>query len=322
MPKYRHSLPQLGDKLFLTDGGLETTLVFHDGIELPCFAAFPLLNRQVGRERLRDYYVQYASMALAGKAGFILESVTWRANRDWGRKLGYSPAALAAANRSAIDLLVDLRSELETAESPMVISGNIGPRGDGYRPDARMTADQAADYHSEQIAVLAATEADFASAFTLNYPEEAIGVAAAASAVGVPVVISFTVETDGRLPTGHTLRQAIEMVDASTGNAPVYFMANCAHPTHLEQAWAAGEAWTRRIRGLRANASALSHAELDAATELDAGNPHEFARQYRDIRAKLPQITILGGCCGTDHRHVEAVAHSCLDRGQPVAAAA
>jgi S-methylmethionine-dependent homocysteine/selenocysteine methylase len=208
-------------------------------------------------------------------------------------------------------MLVELRADLETAQSPMVISGNVGPRGDGYRPDERMTAEEAAEYHSAQIAVFKDSEADMVSAFTLTYADEAIGIVQAAQKVGMPVVISFTAETDGRLPIGQTLREAVEMVDAATGNAPAYFMINCAHPIHLEGALTAGEAWTRRIRGLRANSSTRSHAELDEATELDEGNPHELGRRYRELRQKLPQITILGGCCGTDHRHVEAIADAC-----------
>ena len=315
MAKYRHALPQLSNRMFLTDGGLETTLIFHDKIDLPCFASFVLLESDDGRRRLRDYYLRYASMAVAKGVGFVLESVTWRANRDWGRQLGYSPDQLAEANRRAIDLLVDVRAELETASSPMVISGNIGPRGDGYRPDKRMRAEEAADYHRDQIATLANTDADIVSAFTMNYPEEAIGIAQAATDAGVPVAISFTAETDGRLPTGHTLREAIEVVDESTGGAPAYFMINCAHPVHLESAWAAGEAWTRRVRGLRANSSRRSHAELDEASEIDEGNPRELGRQYREIRTMLPQVTILGGCCGTDHRHVEAIAEECIGGG-------
>ena len=312
MAKYRHALPQLGGGIFLSDGGLETTLVFHDGIELPCFAAFALMDSKEGRARLRSYYQLYASMARAHAAGFVFETPTWRANRDWGAKLGYSEAALADVNRRSVELMVELRAEYETSRSKMVISGNIGPRGDGYSPDRRMSAAEAEIYHSAQIAAFRKTEADMVAAFTINYVEEAIGIANAAKTAGMPVAISFTAETDGRLPTGQSLQEAVEQVDAETGRAPAYFMINCAHPTHLEGALNGGGAWLQRIRGLRANASRRSHAELDNSTDLDAGNPAELGMQYRELRKRLPQLTVLGGCCGTDHRHIEAICQSCV----------
>src|SRR5436189_1651192 len=135
---------------------------------------------------------------------------------------------------------------------------------------------------------------------TINYTEEAVGVARAAEAHGLPSVISFTVETDGRLPTGQPLAEAIDQVDSATGGAPAYFMVNCAHPTHFE-AELAGGAWRERIRGIRANASKLSHAELDEADGLDAGDPAELADDHARLNALLPNLNVLGGCCGTDH---------------------
>jgi S-methylmethionine-dependent homocysteine/selenocysteine methylase len=311
MSKYRAALPQLADTLFLTDGGLETTLVFHDGIDLPCFAAFDLMKSEAGAARLRDYFVQYATTAREAGLGFVFESATWRASPDWGAKLGHTPAALADLNRRAVAQLAELRERLETAASPMVISGNIGPRGDGYVPGRTMSADAAEGYHAWQVGIFCDSEADMVSAFTINYVEEAIGIARAARAASMPVVISFTLETDGRLPTGETLREAIEEVDAETESAPAYFMINCAHPTHFEAVLQAGQPWVERIRGLRANASRRSHAELDQAKDLDAGDPSELATQYRDLRRRFPQLAVLGGCCGTDHRHLDAICRSC-----------
>jgi homocysteine S-methyltransferase len=311
MPKYRHGLPQLSGGLFLTDGGLETTLIFLDGIELPHFASFTLLDSPEGVGRLRDYYRRYARLALAAELGFVLEGASWRANRDWGAKLGYSPAALADVNRRSIALMTELRDELETPTSPMVISGNIGPRGDGYDPGRKMSTAAAEAYHKEQIGTFAETEADMVAAFTMNYVEEAIGIARAAAAADIPAAISFTLETDGRLPTGQSLKDAIEEVDAATDSAPAYFMINCAHPTHFAAVLASGEPWVKRIRGIRANASRRSHAELDAATDLDAGDPAELGREYRELLGTLPGISVVGGCCGTDHRHVGAICHAC-----------
>jgi homocysteine S-methyltransferase len=311
MAKYRNHLPQLSDKLFLTDGGMETTLIFHEGVNLPYFASFDLLNSAEGQTHVTRYYKRYLAIARKAGLGFILETPTWRANPDWAAKLGYAKAALADINRAAVALMADLRDDFETLGCPIVISGNIGPRGDGYSPDRIMSADEAEAYHAEQIAVFRDSEADMVSAFTLNYVGEAVGIARAAKAAGVPSVISFTVETNGRLPTGQTLHDAIEEVDAETGNAPAYYMLNCAHPTHFADALKTGARWVQRLRGIRANASKRSHAELDAAPDLDAGNPAELGEQYAALRRKLRHVNVLGGCCGTDHRHVEQICFAC-----------
>jgi S-methylmethionine-dependent homocysteine/selenocysteine methylase len=311
MPKYRKSLPLLSDRMFLTDGGLETTLIFHEGLELPFFAAFDLLKSDEGVRRLKRYYARHAAIAEAHGVGFILESPTWRANADWGVKLGYSAGALDEVNRRAIDLMVDLREGCESPRSPMVISGCVGPRGDGYDAGRITSASEAEAYHAAQIGTFAGTEADLVTAITMTNVEEATGVTRAAVRAGMPVAISFTLETDGRLPTGETLKGAIAAVDDATGGAPLYYMINCAHPAHFTDVLAGGEPWLKRLRGLRANASKRSHAELDAAPDLDAGDPAELAEDYRRLLALVPHLTILGGCCGTDHRHVEAIGAAC-----------
>jgi len=312
MPKYRDNLPQLGGGLFLTDSGLETTLIFKDGIELNQFASFELIKTENGRRRLLDYFRQHAQTAVDAGMGFVLESATWRSNADWGAKMGYSPDQLDTINRQSIDLMAQVRDEMETADSPMPISGNIGPLGDGYVA-GKMSADDAERLHTPQVRSFAKTQADLVSAFTMTSTDEAIGVTRAAVKAGMPVVIAFTVETDGRLPSGQTLKQAIETVDAATGAAPAYYMINCAHPTHFEQALAKGEAWVDRVRGIRANASVRSHAELDAAPDLDDGNPVELGHQYRALRNSFRHFNVLGGCCGTDHRHVEQICFACID---------
>jgi S-methylmethionine-dependent homocysteine/selenocysteine methylase len=313
MSKYRNKLPQLSDRLFLTDGGLETTLIFHEGLELPFFASFDLLKNEAGIAQLRAYYERYIALAKKAGVGFVLEGATWRANPDWAAKLGYSREDLADANRRAVALMADLRRQHETKETPMVISGNIGPRGDGYRVESAMTAKEAQDYHGEQIRVFRGTEADMVSAFTINYVEEALGIVQASKAAEMPVVISFTVETDGKLPTGQTLKDAIEQVDRETAKAPAYYMINCAHPAHFQDALRKGEGWLARVRGIRANASMRSHSELDAAPDLDIGDPVDLGRRYRDLRRQMPQVNVLGGCCGTDHRHVEQIALACVE---------
>jgi homocysteine S-methyltransferase len=312
MSKYRRNLPQLGDAIFLTDSGLETILYFRDAIDLPEFTAFPLMDTIDGRARITDYMERHIAIAVDNGLGFILETPTWRASRDWGAKLGYDTNRLAKANRDSVEFMAALRDRHETETSKMPISGNIGPRGDGYNPAQLQSSDEAEAYHSEQIASFAEAGADLVTTLTMTHAGEAVGIARAARAADMPSVISFTTETDGRLPTGQSLGEAIEEVDALTGAAPAYYMVNCAHPTHFGDALQDGAGWTKRIRGLRANASTRSHAELDAATELDDGNPAELGAQYRALRDRLPHVTILGGCCGTDQRHVEQICSACL----------
>jgi homocysteine S-methyltransferase len=312
MSKYRRHLPQLKDRLFMTDGGLETTLVFHQGIDLAYFAAFDLLKDESGIERLRNYFVRYAQIARSHELGLILEAPTWRASSDWGAKLGYDALTLADANRKAIGLLLEIRAEFESQTTKVVISGNLGPRGDGYRPGARMSIDEAQAYHTPQLETFAGTDADMAAAFTMNYIEEAVGITRAAKVLQLPVAISFTLETDGRLPSGDTLAAAIETTDALTSGYPAYYMINCAHPSHFEAVLAGGGRWRERVRGLRANASRRSHAELDESTDLDAGNPEKLGGEYRVLRRHLTRLTVVGGCCGTDDRHVGAICQALL----------
>ena len=312
MAQFRKSLPQLRGDFFLTDGGIETTLIFLEGLELPHFAAFDLLKSASGEAALQKYFRTYAELAQRYGTGLVLESATWRASADWGAKLGYGAKDMADANRRAIRLLEDIRHQSKV--KPAVISGCVGPRGDGYTPSSTMSAQEAEVYHRAQIMTFEDTAADMVTAITMNYAEEAIGVARAAEGSGMPVAISFTVETDGRLPTGQTLKSAIEQVDSATSGYPCYYMINCAHPTHFEAVLAEGQAWTKRIRGLRANASRKSHAELNESPELDIGDPVELGVQHAQLKKRLPQLNVMGGCCGTDHRHVEQIATACLGR--------
>jgi S-methylmethionine-dependent homocysteine/selenocysteine methylase len=307
MARYRERLPQLDGGLFLTDGGIETTLIFNEGFELPYFAAFNLLKHGAGQAALRKYFRTYAAIAHKYSVGLVLESATWRASTDWAEKLGYSTDELATANRQAIIMLHEIREEFDSERTPVVISGCIGPRGDGYNPASFMSEAEAENYHRFQAEIFADAGADMITAITMTYPEEAIGIVRAGQAAGMPVVISFTVETDGRLPNGQSLRDAIAQVDSATGHAPIYYMINCAHPSHFDHLLVGADPWRSRIRGLRANASAKSHKELDEATSLDAGDPVDLADCYRVIKTALEQLNVVGGCCGTDHRHIELI---------------
>jgi homocysteine S-methyltransferase len=301
---YRERLPQLDGGLFITDGGIETTLIFHHGLKLPAFAAFDLLKDECGAEELRRYYAPYAELARDHGVGLVLESPTWRANPDWAAEIGYSLDELAAFNRKAIVLMEELRDEYASGQ-PIVISGCVGPT-------TMLTSDEAERYHSTQIATFADTAADMVTAITMTYAEEAIGLTRAAVEHGLPVAISFTLETDGRLPSGQALGGAIQQVDDETDAGPAYFMINCAHPTHFANALDAATPWVARIGGLRTNASTKSHAELDEATELDEGDPADLGARHAALKERLPNVNVLGGCCGTDHRHVSSICSSWL----------
>jgi S-methylmethionine-dependent homocysteine/selenocysteine methylase len=301
-------LPSLdSDRLFAADGGLETTMIFDEGIELPCFAAFLLLHDEAGIEALRRYYRAYIAIARRHGLGFVIDTPTWRASRDWGAQLGYSPEELAAVNRRALGLAEEIREEEQGPRTPIGVCGTIGPRGDAYEAAAEMDAEEAERYHSEQIGTFAEAGAEMVSAYTLPYSAEAVGIVRAAEAAGIPVTISFTVETDGRLPSGQPLAEAIEAVDEQTAGACRYFMVNCAHPTHFAAAVEAGGAWIDRLGGIRCNASRRSHAELDEAEELDRGDARELGALYRELKPHLPAVRVLGGCCGTGTPHIAAI---------------
>lgn len=306
-------LPQLDGGLFLTDGGLETTLIFHEGVELPHFAAFLLLRTEAGWATLKRYYERYLEIARQDRLGFVLESPTWRASADWAERLSIGREELAALNRASIGLMHELRDAYRGQTGPLVVSGCVGPRGDGYDPGQAMSAEAAQAYHAEQIAAFVEAGADMVTAITMTNTPEAVGVARAAQAAGIPVAISFTLETDGRLPTGQPLGEAITGVDAATGSAPAYYMINCAHPSHFSEALDADAPWRSRIRGLRANASRRSHQELNDAPDLDDGDPTELGAEHAALLRRHPQIRVLGGCCGTDHRHVANMSRACLE---------
>ena len=299
---------------YLTDGGLETSLIFNEGMDLPAFAAFPLLEDEKGRRILRDYFGRFLQIAKENDTGFVLDTPTWRASQGWAVETGYDTEAIDRINAGAVTFAREVASDWEAGGTPVVINGVIGPRGDGYVPGDGMAADEAKSYHSRQIVNLAMAGVDMVSAVTMNYVEEAIGIASAAKAAEIPVVISFTVETDGNLPSGQSVREAIMQVDSATNAAPIYYMINCAHPDHYSAILNDSD-WTKRLGGMRANASRMSHAELDSADELDDGNPAEFGELHATMMQGLTGIKVLGGCCGTDHRHVGAVGECCL-KGQ------
>jgi S-methylmethionine-dependent homocysteine/selenocysteine methylase len=307
---YRDALPQLAAEMFLADGGLETTLIFEDGIDLPDFAAFLALGDADGRAALTRYFDTYAELAAREGVGVVLETPTWRASSDWARRHDIDDEQLIEMNRDAVELVAAVRARRDSADAPIVISGCIGPRGDGYVVGDAMDRETARRYHALQVDAFAASRADLVTAITMTYADEAIGITQAARDAGVPVVVSFTVETDGRLPSGESLADALAAVDAATAAYPAYYMINCAHPTHFDALLAEPGPW-ERLGGIRANASTKSHAELDEAEELDAGDPADLAARYRELRSLVPTLRVVGGCCGTNHEHIGAISAAC-----------
>ena len=308
MARYRQALPQLDGSTFLCDAGLETDLIFNHGIEIREFAAHTLMEDEQGKQVLSDYFQGFLSLARDSGCGYILDTQTWKAHPHWADDLNESREQQEQANRDSVAFIAALRDQYASNTGHVVLNAIVGPRGDAYAPEVELAVDEAEAYHAQQLQWLAGTEADMVTAMTFTQSDEATGFVRAANALQLPAVISFTVETDGKLPTGESLASAISAVDEATQSGAAYFMVNCAHPDHFSDVLG-DEPWARRIRGIRCNASRQSHAELDACETLDDGNPAELADQYLQLKAKMPWLNIFGGCCGSDLRHVTQIAN-------------
>ncbi|WP_417433653.1 homocysteine S-methyltransferase family protein [Kiloniella sp.] len=314
---FRDALPQLNGGLFLTDGGIETDLIFNQGIPIKAFAAHTLLPDEKGRAALTDYYTGFLSLAAQMNTGFILDAQTWKAHAHWADDLGETIDEIEAANRASIEYIAELRdTRSRHNRQPIVLNASLGPRGDAYAPDYQISVKEAEDYHEQQVNWLATTAVDMLSAVTFTQSEEAIGAMHAAQKANLPIAVSFTVETNGLLPTGQTLSDAIDQVDRETNGQAVYFMINCAHPDHFPDDFSHSnlkdQNWAKRIRGIHCNASRMSHKELDNCETLDPGNPQELGQQYKEIYSRMPWLNIFGGCCGSDLRHLTEITRSIL----------
>lgn len=310
MPRDRITLPQTLGHLMLTDSGIETDIIFGAGRDLPAFAVFPLLDDEEGRAILDRYYREHVAVAADHGLGYVFETPSWRSTRDWGTSLGYRPEDLDRLDRAGVEFLTTIRAAHAEVTGPTVLSGTLGPRGDGYVVGGVMTGEEARAYHAHQVEVFADAGCDLVSVLTLTYTEEGLGIALAAGDADVPAVLYFTIETDGLLPDGTHLRDVIGFIDEQTDGYVAYYGINCAHPDHMAPALSDGGAWTDRIGAIRANASRMSHAELDEAQTLDDGDPAELAADYLRLREALANVTVFGGCCGTDVRHVRAIAEA------------
>lgn len=294
---------------FLTDGGFETWMFFVEGFDAPEFAALVLMDDDSAREKMRAYFERFLIMAEQAGTGFVLDTNTWRGCVEWAEALNLSRDGILRLSRDAVIFAQDIRSAWVSRVNPILINGVVGPAGDGYSANNAPNADRAKTMHLPQISALAETGVDMISAITITNSAEAIGIARAIAEHNLPSVISFTVETDGRLPSGESLAEAVSATDKATGEAPLYYMVNCAHPDHFRHVLEDNRGWISRIGGLRANASRMSHAELDQSETLDDGNPEEYGELHADLRALVPSLRVVGGCCGTDHRHVGCVSH-------------
>ena len=282
--------PGLAGRLMTSGGGFETWMQYVDGFTLRHFCGFELLNDARGITCLRDYQRKIIEAAVANGFGVINEGLHYRASRDWGELIGFSKEALEDINIRGIEFYRELGREYDSPDTPMLVGGVIGPRGDAYNVGRTPDAAEAEDYHSEQI-------------LTFSSVQEAIGLVRAAKAAGMPVIVSFIAANGGRLQGGETLQQAITLVDAATGSGPDYYMINCTHPTEFEQGLTPGD-WTTRLGGFMPNAVAMETLDLCKLGHLEDGDPAELGHQMADLARRFPHINVWGGCCGTDGRHI------------------
>ncbi len=311
MNALKDTFPRVNGDLFLTDAGIETDIMYKKGYELPNFSLFHLLNEAKATADITSYIEDLINVALRNKVGIVLCGIHYRASRDWGELLGYSRTSLADINHKGVELLKSLKKKHETADSPMPVSACIGPRGDAYELNRTMSVEEAEDYHSEQIATLRDAGVDLVSALTFNNTDEVIGLARAAKSIGVPCVASFSLDESGRLKTGHSLKQAIETTDDATDGSVAYYMINCTHPVDFEPALETGD-WALRLNGMRPNASTLAKGTLCQLGHLEEGDPVELGQQMGDVARRFPHISVWGGCCGTDHNHMEEICRTVL----------
>lgn len=296
-------LPQLAGKLMSTAGGFETWMQYVDGFTLRHFCGFELLNDPRGVACLRDYHRRVIEAAIENGFGMINEGLHYRASRDWGERTGFSREALEEINLRGIEFYRDFAREYASADTPMLVGGAIGPQGDAYETGHIPDATEAEEYHAEQILTFRKAGADLVTAMTFSNVEEAIGLVRAAISAEMPVVVSFFVARGGRLRAGETLEEAIRRVDAATGNGPQYYMINCTHPTEFEAGLSPGD-WSARLGGFMPNAVAMETLDLCKLGHLEDGDPEELGGQMAGLAQRFPHVTVWGGCCGTDGRHI------------------
>jgi homocysteine S-methyltransferase len=299
--------PQKAGRLYLTEGGTETELLYKYGFALPQFALFPLLDNPQAVSKMREMFQSYLDVAVRHKMCALMGGLDYRASPDWGALLGYSPQSLADANLRSIEFLRDIAREYASDIPDIVIEGLIGPRGDAYERNASITVDEAEDYHSVQLETLKRANVDLALAITFNNVPESIGVARAAVKIGVPLAISLTLDGTSKLSSGPRLGEAITTIDRETDHAPEFYLVNCSHPVEYESA-IEPDGWIDRVRGVRPNASRMEKMALCQIGHLEDGDPVELGKLCGDLARRYPHMDIWGGCCGTWDRHLDEIA--------------
>lgn len=300
--------PRLENKFYLTAGGTETEILYKWGYELPEFAMFTLLDDEEANECVRNMYRRYFEVAAKNNTGLVIEGHDYRASPDWAGKLGISLENLAEIQHRIINFLTDLKTEFDGKVSDVVITGGIGPRGDAYGTGGNISEAEAEDYHSVQLSTLKDTDADMAVALTFNNIPEAVGIVRAATKIGIPIGISLTLNTESRLSSGPSLREAIEAIDENTDEGAAWYGTNCSHPLEFEPAISEEGAWRQRLRLIRPNAAKMEKISLCKLGHLEDGDPIELGAQMGDVASRFPSVDIIGGCCGTDERHLNEIA--------------
>lgn len=300
--------PRLDGRFYLTEGGAETEIMYKWGFELPEFAMFTLLDNPEADEVIRNMYRRYFDVAAAHDTGILAMGHDYRASPDWAQKLGYSAADLTRFQHRTMQFLDDVRAEYADRVSDAYITACIGPRGDAYGTGGDISASEAEDYHAVQLGNLEGTAADMAVAATFNNIPESIGVIRAANRMGIPIGVSLTLTPEGRLRSGPTLREAVETIDEVTGGAAEWFGTNCAHPLEFEPALDDAGPWLDRLRYVRPNAAKMDKLALCELGHLEDGDPVELGEQMGEVARRFPRADILGGCCGTDERHLSEIA--------------
>ncbi|PTU32273.1 homocysteine S-methyltransferase family protein [Stenotrophobium rhamnosiphilum] len=296
--------------LYMTEGGQETEIMFKFGHDLPQFAMYSLLDKPQALAELKAMYCRY--LDASAKHGFValMGGLDYRASPDWGSLLGYSREALAETQHRCIDFLRDVAKPYVDQLPGISYVGIVGPRGDAYSLNQTITAESAEDYHSVQLETLSKAGVDLVSAMTFNNIPEAVGLSRAAARVGLPLALSFTLDSTCCLKSGPSLKEAIEAVDTQAGDAkPTFYGINCSHPFEFEPAIEPG-AWFQRVRSLRPNAAKMDKISLCQLGHLEEGDPKELGELMGDIAKRYPHIDIWGGCCGTWETHLDEIARN------------
>lgn len=301
--------PREDGLLYLAEGGVETEIMYRHGHRLREFAMFELMDDPAAVTDMRDMYRRYLDVAARHGFAVLMAGFDYRASPDWGDKLGYSPEGLREMQHKCIDFLRDAARPYADQLPRVAVAGCIGPRGDAYALNHDITAEEAEAYHAIQMDTLRDCGVDIVWAATINNVPEAVGIARAAAAAGLPLNLSFTLDSDHRLQSGPSLREAIEATDAQAGAAqPDSYGINCSHPLEFEPALEPGD-WVRRIRSLRPNAAKMDKVALCQLGHIEEGDPEDLGRTMGDLARRMPDVDIWGGCCGTWDKHFDRIAH-------------